>query len=74
MLRMSKSILWVVVLIFVSAFQVRANQVFVVAGRILKDDGTPLVNARVQVRNQTNLSLAVGEDTADADGVYKILT
>ena len=73
MLRMSKLTLWVVTLIFVSAFQVKANPIFVVGGKILEGGGTPLVNARVQVRNQTNLSLAVGEDTAGADGIYKIL-
>ena len=73
MLRMSKLTLWVVTLIFVSALQVRANPIFVIGGKILKDDGTPLVNARVEVRNQTNLSLVAKEDTVGADGVYKIL-
>ena len=73
MLRMSKLTLLVVALIFVSAFHVDANPVFVIGGKILKGDGLPLVNARVEVRNQTNLSLAAKEDTAGADGVYKIL-
>ena len=73
MLRMSKLALWVVTLIFVLAFQVRANPVFVIGGKILKGDGTPLVNARVQFKNQTNLSLAAKEDTTGADGIYKIL-
>ena len=73
MLRMSKSVLWVMTLILASAFQVRGNPVFVVGGRIIEGDGTPLVNARVQVKNQTNLSLAVKEGATDASGVYKVL-
>ena len=73
MLRMSKSVLWIVLFILVLAFQVEGNPVFVIGGRIVSSDGTPLVNARVQVKNQTNLSLEAKEDTTGADGIYKIL-
>ena len=73
MLRMSKSALLLITFVLVSAFQAKADPIFVVGGRIANSDGTPLVNAKVQVKNTTNLSLAAKEVVTDAGGVYKIL-
>ncbi|SVC39032.1 uncharacterized protein METZ01_LOCUS291886, partial [marine metagenome] len=73
MLRMSKSALLLITFVLVSAFQAKADPIFVVGGRIANSDGTPLVNAKIQVKNTTNLSLAAKEVVTDAGGVYKIL-
>ena len=73
MLRMSKSSLLLITFVLVLVFQAKADPVFVVGGRIAKSDGMPLVNAKVQIKNITNLSLAVKEIVTDAGGIYKIL-
>ena len=55
------------------AFDARANPIFVVAGKVADSTGAAMVNAKVQVSNQTNTSLETKETTTNAEGLYKIL-
>ncbi|MDP6999905.1 MAG: hypothetical protein QF569_27880, partial [Candidatus Poribacteria bacterium] len=55
------------------AFDARANPIFVVAGKVADSTGAAMVNAKVQVSNQTNTSLETKEATTNAEGLYKIL-
>ena len=61
------------VLILLLGFDVKADPVFVVAGRVQGSTGLALAETRVQVENLTNTSVETKESITNANGLYKIL-